>query len=269
VDFADSLLLLLGVRLSERPPDTLHPLGHGQDVYFWSLVVAMVIFGVGGGVTVYEGVHRLSHPQPVEHVAWSYWTLGVCGVFEGTSWVIGLREFLRRKRPGESVWRAFRRSKDPTVFTVLVEDTTDLVGLLAAFAGIYFGRKFNNPHIDALASVVIGATLSLVALVLGYESRGLLLGEAADPLLAAAIRTQVARDEAVAGVGRLLTVQIGPHDVLATVAVKLRAGSSLADVERAVERVRARVTAEHPDVKYFFIEPAATIDGGRVPTGGE
>jgi len=264
VDTGDSLLLLLGVRLSERPPDEGHPFGHAQDVYFWSLVVAMVIFGVGGGLTIYEGVHHLRHPQPIQRVAWSYWTLGVCGAFESVSWMIGFREFLRRKRPGETTWRAFKRSKDPTVFTVLVEDTTDLVGLAAALIGIYFGTRFNNPYIDGAASLVIGATLALVALVLGYESRGLLLGEAADPLLVEAIRNQVGADDAVERVGRLLTVQIGPHDVLATVRVQLRRELLAADVEAAIDRIRGRVRADHPDVKHLFVEPSA-FDGDSRP----
>jgi cation diffusion facilitator family transporter len=256
VDTGNGLLLLLGLRLSRRPPDETHPFGHGLELYFWTLIVAILIFAVGGGVSVYEGILHLVHPAPPGNPAWNYAVLGLAAVFEGAAWCFALRGFLAVK--GEKgVWEAVHDSKDPTTFLVLFEDSAALLGLLIAFLGIFLGQLLDAPFLDGLASVLIGLILAAVAAVLAYECRGLLLGESADPKTVDSIRALVEADPAVEHVRRPLTMHFGPEQVLLNLDVQFRRGLSAAEVEAAVDRLETAIRARHPEIKHIFLEADA------------
>lgn len=176
VDTGNELLLLLGIRRSVRPPDSLHPFGHGKVLYFYSLLVAVYIFALGGGLAVYQGVSRIRHPVLPENVGWSYLVLAGAAAFEAYSWRISYRELCRSKDPHETILDEIIGSKDPTVFTVFLEDSAGLIGAVLAFFGILFSKMFSNPYLDPAASILIGILLALVAVLLGRETGALLVG---------------------------------------------------------------------------------------------
>ena len=181
VDTGNGGLLLFGIHKSKQPADATHPFGYGKELYFWSLIVAVLIFGVGGGISIYEGIAHLLHPRPLEDPFWSYLVLGFAAVFEGLVFVIAFRAFQALKGEDESIWQAIKSSKDPTTFTVLFEDAAAMLGLIFAFVGIFLAYQFENPYLDGVASVCIGLLLAAVAVVLAYESKGLLVGEGTGP----------------------------------------------------------------------------------------
>ena len=176
-DMGNELLLLLGMRRSRRPPDSLHPFGHGKLLYFYSLLVAVYIFAVGGGLAAYEGIHHLLHPETSVRVGWNYAVLGISAVFDLYSWRVAYREILARKDPDESPWDEIIGSKDPTVFTVFLVDSAGLIGVVIAFLGIFWGHVLHNPYCDPAASLLIALLLAAVALLLGRETGALLTGE--------------------------------------------------------------------------------------------
>ncbi|MEO0849158.1 MAG: cation diffusion facilitator family transporter, partial [Cyanobacteria bacterium J06648_1] len=178
VDTGNELLLLWGLRLSKQPADDSHPFGYGQELYFWTLIVALFIFAIGGGMSIYEGIVHVNHPEPLSDPRWNYGVLGFAVIFEGYSWNVALQEFLRSKGE-ESFWRAIRASKDPTIFTILFEDTAALIGLFVAFLGVLGGHLLNNVYLDGVASIIIGVILCGVDLLLATESKDLLIGEGA------------------------------------------------------------------------------------------
>lgn len=257
VDTANQALLLLGMHRSRRPPDRLHPFGHGKELYFWALIVAMVLFGVGGGMSVYEGILHVVHAPPLEDPTWNYWVLGASFVFESVSWVIGVREFRRAKHPGTGFLAAARRSKDPTVYTVVFEDSAAILGVVVAALGVIFSHRLGLAWIDGAASILIGLILSGVAVFLSYESKNLLVGESADPAEVEDLRRLAEADPAVRGVERPLTMQLAPREVLLNLALHFEPGLTLADVEAAIDRIEARIRSAHPDVKRIFVEAQA------------
>ena len=198
VDSGNSLLLLLvGLSRSNRNADAGHPFGHGKELDFWTFLVAVLIFGIGGGMGIYEGITHLLHPEPLTNPTWNYVVLGLGVVLEGTSFVIAVTNFLKNKPEGVNVFRAVRRGKDPSVFTVVFEDAAALISLLLAFLGIWLGHVLENPYFDGAASVAIGLLLGTVAAWLAWESKGLLAGEATLPDELAAITKAVEGDAAV------------------------------------------------------------------------
>lgn len=264
VDTGDGGLLLLGLRQSKRPPDELHPFGHGKELYFWTLVVAIMIFAVGGGMSVYEGITHLINPSPLEDPTWNYAVLGVAAIFESSSWFFAWKAF--RKAVGEtdeSIWRTIRTSKDPTTFTVLFEDSAALAGLLVAFIGIFLGHQFENPYLDGVASLIIGSILAVIAFALAYESKGLLIGESADPDMIKSIRRLAEDDPATEGVQSPLTMHLGPHQVLLVINVRFREELSSAEVTAAVDRLERKIRQQHPDIKRIFIDAGSLVSSNR------
>jgi cation diffusion facilitator family transporter len=257
IDTANSCLLLLGEKRAARPPDDNHPFGHGREIYFWSLLVAMVIFGIGGGMSTYEGIHHLLRPRQLENPTVSYWVLAISLVFSVGSFVVGIREFHRQKRPDESWWQLFRRSKDPTVYTVVFEDVAAIIGIALAFGGIFLGHRLNNPYADGIASVLIGLMMAVIACLLAWESRGLLVGESADARAVQDMCRIATEDPDVQQVNHPLTMQLGPHNVLLTLDVVFREGLGAADHAAAIDRLEQRIREKHPDVKRIFIEAQA------------
>ncbi|MGE5640198.1 MAG: cation diffusion facilitator family transporter [Clostridia bacterium] len=253
VDTGNGALLLFGARRSRRPPDATHPFGHGKELYFWSLIVAIMIFAVGGGISVVEGIRHLQHPKPVEDPAWAYAVLGLSFVFEAMSWTVALKEFRAHKR--DASWLgAVIASKDPTTFTVLFEDSAAMAGIVLAFLGIFLGQWLDNPYFDGAASVAIGVLLGGVAWFLAHQSRGLLVGEAVHPAIRASLCRIAEADPQVSRVVRLLTMHLAPRDVLLTLELEFRRGSSGAETAAAVERIDKAIRARHPEIRHIFIE---------------
>jgi cation diffusion facilitator family transporter len=262
VDTGNGGLLLLGMRLSRRPADDMHPFGHGLELYFWTLIVAVLIFGVGGGVSVYEGILHILHPSEAGDPFANYVVLAIAVVFEGTSWGFAWREF-RRVKGDQGVIEAIRASKDPTTFAVLFEDTAALLGLAVAFAGVWLGHRFGIPEFDGAASVAIGLILAGVASLLIYETRGLLVGERADPAVIAGARQIASTDPAVEAVRRPMTLQLGPEQVLLALDVQFRSELTADEIERAVDRLERAIRQRYPHVRHIYLEAEAIAGGER------
>ena len=257
VDTGNGGLLLLGIHKSKKRADAAHPFGHGKELYFWSLIVAVLIFGVGGGISAYEGILHLLHPSPLRDPTWSYVVLGLAALFEGIVFVIAWREFNARKGADENFWQAVKSSKDPATFTVLFEDAAALLGLLVAATGIFLAHQFNRPALDGAASVAIGLILAAAAGFLVYESKGLLVGEGANPATLASIRQLAETDPGVTTVHNPLTMHFGPETVLLTVDIEFRQELSAAEVEAAVDRLETGIRQRHPEIKHIYIEAGA------------
>jgi cation diffusion facilitator family transporter len=253
VDTFNGVLLLIGIRLSQRPATPEHPFGHGKELYFWSLIVAVLIFGLGGGVSFFEGVQHIRHPQPLHDPTWNYVVLGVAALFEGISFTIALRQFLRQAgaRP---FWQAIHRSKDPTTYTVLAEDSAALVGLAIAALGIWLSHRFDMPVLDGAASLLIGVLLAVVAGFLTWQSRDLLIGEGIRPETARAIRSMALAVPRVRDVGRILSMYVGPDDALVTMDLDFDEGTAAADAALAIAEVERQVRQHYPMIKRLFIE---------------
>jgi cation diffusion facilitator family transporter len=251
VDTGNGGLMLFGVYKSRKPPDFDHPFGHGRELYFWTLIVAILVFAIGGGMSVYEGITHISHPSPVRDPIWSYVVLGVATVFEGVSWLFGWKAFsLERGQKG--VFEAIHTSKDPTSFSVFLEDSAALLGLLFAFLGVFLGRQLGLAYLDGAASLVIGVLLCVVAGVMVYESKGLLVGEGLDRETLKEVRALVEVDAAVERVQHLHTLYLGAHEVLLTIELRFHSTISALEVRRSVARLKSNIQTRHPDIKRIF-----------------
>jgi cation diffusion facilitator family transporter len=253
VDTGNGLMMLLGVRNSKQPPDEEHPFGHGRELYFWSLVVAFSIFGIGGGVSIYEGVTHILHPEQIRDPVWNYGVLGFSFVFEGISWYFGWRAFAKMQR-GRPVIKAMQESKDPTSFTVVLEDSAALTGLLIAFFGVLLGHELNMPYFDGAASILIGVLLCCVALFLGAESRSLLIGEAVSKDVLHSIRDIAESDPNVEKALKILTIYIGPNDVAVTLELKFKKDITAVELRHAVRRIEKAIREKYPRIKNVFYE---------------
>lgn len=254
VDTGNELLILLGLYKSKRPADPSHPFGYGQELYFWTLIVAILLFSIGGGMSVYEGIEHLIHPSALEDPFWNYVVLGIAFVVEGFSWTVALKALIADKLESQNLWEAIQGSKDPTVFTVLLEDTAALLGIGVAFLGIFLGHLLQNLYLDGVASIIIGLILALAAILLVYESKALLVGESASPETVESIRTLAAADPAVKGVMRVLTMHMGPKEVLLNLDLQFLSELSTVELSQAVERLESSIRQEHSDIKHIFIE---------------
>ena len=253
VDTGNGLLMLYGVYKSGKPADEAHPFGHGRELYFWTLIVAVSIFAVGGGVSIYEGIAHLRHPVAIENPIWNYAVLGFSFLFEGITWLFGWRAF-SKTRKGKSILRAIHVSKDPTNFTVVLEDSVALVGLVIAFFGVLLGNKFNLPYFDGIASILIGLLLCVVALFLGYESKGLLIGEAVDSETIRGIRRLAEAEPKVEKALKILTIHIGPSDVLLTLELEFAKDISATELRRSIRRIERRVKEKFPLITRVYYE---------------
>jgi len=253
VDTGNGLLLLHGIRQSQRLPDEAHPFGSGKELYFWTLIVAILVFAIGGGISIYGGLLSVLHPQPLKDPTWNYAVLGLATIFEGITWTIAYREF-RRVKGRLSYWTAMRISKDPTSFTVLLEDTAAMLGLAIAFVGIFFAHTFDIPQLDGAAAILIGVILATVGIVLAYKCKGLLIGEGVAPQTLESIRTITEADPAVARLVRALTMHFGPNDVLLTMEIQFQSELSAGAVASAIERLDQAIRSRHSEVRLIFLE---------------
>jgi cation diffusion facilitator family transporter len=253
VDTGNDALMLYGIRRSAKPPDDQHPFGYGHELYFWTLVVGVLIFAVGGGMSIVSGVLHIVNRKAAEADVWNYAVLGVAAVFEAISWYFGLRAF-RKEQAGRGVIETIKVSKDPTTFSVLLEDSAALVGLALAFAGIYLSASLGMPWLDGASSIAIGVLLCAFALVMVYESKGLLVGEGVTRATAQGIRELIAVEPDVESVGKLATMYLGPDEVMLAVEVHFRPERSGDDRRRSITRMTRAIQDKYPRIRHVFLD---------------
>ncbi|MCH2162128.1 MAG: cation diffusion facilitator family transporter [Phycisphaerales bacterium] len=259
VDTGNQGLLLYGLKRSKKPACERFPFGHGKEVYFWSFVVAILIFALGSGISLYEGIHRVMHPSEVTSPLINYLVLGAALIFEGVAWYLAYREF--RVQQGErSFTGAIKASKDPITFVVLFEDSAAMLGLVVAGVGLTLNQVLAMPIFDGLASIAIGLILAGTAICLALRTKSLLIGEAADPELVEDVRQRAAALPASVGVNEVLTLHMGPHFVLLTVSIDFADAMPVGEVEKTVERLTRDIREAHPDIKRVFIEAESKAD---------
>ena len=264
VDTGNEILLLYGLRRAARPPDELHPLGHGRELYFWSFIVTLLIFGLGAGVSVYEGVNHVIAPVRISDAIVNYIVLGIAFVFEGVSWAVAIKEF-RSAKGKRGYFETVRQSKDPTMFMVLFEDTAALIGVIIAAAGIAASETFDRPVLDGVASIGIGLLLGVVAMFLAREAKGLLIGEPAASEVVSSICAIARAHPGVERSNGLFTVHLGPEQIVASISIDFMDSLSAADVETLVATIEQRVKSVHPEVVLLLIKPqsAAAFERAR------
>jgi len=253
VDTGNQGLLLYGMKRAARKPDEKHPFGYGPEIYFWAFVVAILIFALGAGISIYEGIERVRHPTPVTSPIINYVVLGLAMVFEGLAWGIAYKAF-NATRGKRGLLEAIRDAKDPAIMTVLLEDSAAMLGLIAAFVGIALGQALDMPVLDGVASLAIGGILTSVAWFLAYEMKGLLIGEAADPEVLAQVRRVLTAHQAVLRTNEVLTMHLGPQEVLLNLSVDFKEAMDSTQVEEAIGELERRIKAAAPQVKRIFIE---------------
>jgi cation diffusion facilitator family transporter len=258
VDTGNGILLLIGTRLAERPATAEHPFGHGKELYFWSLIVAVLIFGLGGGLSIFEGLQHIVDPEPIRDPKWNYFVLGAAALFEGVSFTVALRVFLRTM-DGRPFWRALHASKDPTTYTVLAEDAAALVGLAVAAVGIFISHQYGVPEADGAASIVIGGILAGVAVLLIREARGLLIGEGIRAETAIQIRRLLEAHPLVRRVGPLLSMYIGADQVLLTLDAEFDPHASAADIAAAISELEKAIRERFDKITRIYIEAVPTL----------
>lgn len=264
VDTGNQILLLLGMQRAKRPPSPQFPFGHGKEVYFWSFVVALLIFAVGSGVSLYEGVIHILDPEPIESPLVNYVVLGLGILFEGASWAFALNEF--RKTKGKwSYVEAVHRGKDPSMFVVVFEDSAALLGLFVALAGVALSQWTGILIFDGIASVIIGLILGGTAIWLAMETKGLLIGESANRDVVASIRRLASEAEGIDEVNEVLTMHMGPNFVLVNLSVRFQRDASAERIERAIAALDRRIKQEHEIVKRIFVKAEARAGVDEIP----
>ena len=263
VDAGNGSLLVLGLHLSKKPADETHPFGYGKELYFWTLLVALFIFLVGGGVSIADGVSHLRHPKAIEHVMWNYITLGVATLFEGYSLSVGLKEF-RLSEGVSASWKSIHASKNPSTFTVIFEDSAALCGLLTAFIGTLLDQLLHWPLADGIASIVIGVTLTLVAILLITESKALLVGEGADLKTLREIRALTQAEEGVELAGYPLTMYFGPDSILLTMNIRFQQSLSRDGIQQAIDKIEAAVRQRFPNIQHIYLEAESIRTSARL-----
>jgi cation diffusion facilitator family transporter len=254
VDTGNEILLLYGLSRATVRPDRDHPLGYGREIYFWSFVVALLVFAVGAGFSFYEGIAHVMRPTPVRDPAVSYVVLALSALFEGSTWWIALRNF-KGQKPYSELFESFRESKDPPSFMVLFEDSAALVGLLIAFAGTYFSVSLGLPILDGVASILIGLVLAATAALLARETKGLLIGERADQSIVDAI-TRIAEEiEGIAHANGILTVHLAPQQIVAALSLEFADELTTPEIEAKVSELERSVRRMHPEVVALFVKP--------------
>ncbi|MCU7872996.1 MAG: cation diffusion facilitator family transporter [Candidatus Thiodiazotropha sp. (ex Lucinoma borealis)] len=258
VDTGNQGLLLYGIARSKKPADEDFPFGHGKEIYFWSFIVAILIFALGGGISIYEGIKHVQHPEPMSSPLVNYIVLGLAIIFEGAAWLFAFREFSRAKGKWGYV-EAIQRAKDPSIFVVLFEDTAAMLGLVVAFAGIALTQLTGIPVFDGIASIIIGLILVGTAVWLAYETKSLLIGESANPAVVQGIRELVSSKASIECVNEVLTMHMGPDFILANLSVDFRDSITADEVERTIGEMDGSIKEQFPQVKRIFIEAEKRI----------
>ena len=253
VDTGNGALMLLGMHRSKRPADADHPFGSGHELYFWTLMVGVLIFGLGGGMSIVTGVLHIRAGHMVKDLALNYGVLAVAMVFEGVTWWYGWRAF-SLERNGRGIVETITDTKDPTTFSVLLEDTAALLGLVVAFAGIFLGDLLGITWLDGAASIVIGLLLCATAYIMVNESRALLVGEGVSKATLDGIRKLVCADPAVENVGRLRTLYLGPEEVMLVMEMHMRSDAEMTELRRTTARLKQAIRAKYPKIRRVFFD---------------
>lgn len=261
VDTGNGLLLLLGIKRSKQKPDKMHPFGYGKEVYFWSFVVSILIFALGGGFAIYEGIHALQDPHTIEDPTWNYAVLGAAIVFEGTALYLALKTFNKsRAHQSKNLIKNIVRSKDAATFAVIIEDTAAVLGLLVALLGVFLSQLLENPYLDGSASIVIGVILLSVATFLAKESKGLLLGESAYDEVVRDVDELINASEYVKASNLPQTMHFGPDRILVIVEVDLVDNLELLEAERIVDELRNKIMEIRPNIKEVYIQTTNKLE---------
>jgi cation diffusion facilitator family transporter len=256
VDTSNEVLLLLGINKSKKPADKKRPFGYGKELYFWSFIVSILIFGLGGGISFYEGVTHLQHPSAIANPFWNYIVLAFAFVFDGISFITALKEF-NRQRGSLPFWQAVKRSKDPSTFVVLFEDAADLLGLIVAFLGVFLGHYFNNPFFDGIASIIIGIILTVISLLLARESRSLLMGESIDESILKEVITITESDPAVSAIHvNPLSMYMAPEEIVLLLPTVFENHLTTPELIEAIDRIKLQIQNKYPHITKIFITPA-------------
>jgi cation diffusion facilitator family transporter len=253
VDTGNQGLLLFGIRRAGRPADEDHPFGYGMELYFWTFVVAILIFAGGAGVSVYEGVTKLGNPQPIVDAHINYIVLGVALILEAGAWWVAFKEFSKSKGDMGTL-EAVRLSKDPAVFTVLFEDSAAIAGLVIAAVGIGLADVLDEPLWDGIGSIVIGIVLAATAALLAYECKGLLIGEGAGRRVVRGVRRIAGEQDGVARINEALTMHLGPRDVLLNLSLDFKDRLSSVEVEKTISALEREIKTTYPEITRVFIE---------------
>lgn len=256
VDSGNEILLLYGYHRAERPPDNRHPLGYGRELYFWSFIVALLLFALGAGVALYEGVSHILRPVPVRDVLANYVVLGLAFLFEAATWLVAARAF-RRAKGDAGWWRAIRESKDPPSFMVLLEDSAALIGITIAAASLALAEATGKPWLDGVGSVLIGLLLGATAFVIGQETKALLIGERASAEVRASILGVASQVDGIVSVQELMTVHLSPTQIVVALDVEFEDRLTTPAVERCVQRLEVGVRERHTGVVALFVKPRA------------
>jgi cation diffusion facilitator family transporter len=260
VDTGNEVLLLYGQHRAKKPPDERHPYGYGRELYFWCFVVALLVFAVGAGVSVYQGISHIRAPEPIDRPMVNYVVLGLALLFESGSWWFAWRAF-SDSRGDADLWHSITGSKDPTTFMVLLEDSAALVGIVIAAAGTWLSVALEDPRIDGAASILIGVILAAVAFVLARESKELLIGERASPELSDAIRATATSDSCILEVVEITTAQLAPDQVIATLGVIIDPLLHVPEVEQLIYRLEKAIKIRHPQLMKVFVRPQSRERG--------
>ncbi|MDH3342815.1 MAG: cation diffusion facilitator family transporter [Gammaproteobacteria bacterium] len=253
VDTGNQFLLLHGLKQAKKPADEHFPFGHGKEVYFWSFIVAILIFALGGGISIYEGISHIRHPEPMTNPMINYVVLGLALLFEGAAWLFAFREFTQAKGKW-GYFEAIQRAKDPSIFVVLFEDSAAMLGLLVAFAGIVLSQSTGIVYFDGAASVIIGLILISTAMWLAYETKSLLIGESANTNTINDIREIIKANSLVECVNEVLTMHMGPDFILANISVDFHDSSTAVEIETVIAGIDQQIKKKHPQIKRIFIE---------------
>lgn len=259
VDSFNQLLLLYGMSASQRPPDRQHPFGYSAEIYFWAFVVAILIFAVGAGLSFYEGYEQIIAPHPIANVSVNYAVLTIALIIEATAWYVAFRAIQHQRREtGDrtSFFRAIRQSKDPAIFTVLLEDSAACAGLVIALIGVFVADTYNLPIFDGLASIAIGCLLAFVALFLAYETKALLIGESAGQYVVDGIRNAIRSNGAIIRCHELNTMHLGPSHVMISIVAEFEDQMTTPEIEQSIAKLEADIQRQFPAVRTIAVEPA-------------
>ena len=254
VDTVNQILLLFGLRQSRKPADALRPFGYGKELYFYSFIVSILIFGLGGGISIYQGIIHIIEPEPLRDPTWNYVVLGLSVIFEGTSLIIAAKEF-NLTRAGQTWWEAIKRSKDPSGFLVLFEDGAAVIGLLVVIICLFVGHHYEIPELDGIASVLVGSILVVVSMILARESRSLLMGEGIAPETQKKIIAIAEKNPAVIKAAHILSTYQSPEEVVLILIVAFQADLDTAEINEAIDDIRTDIKAEFKLVKFVIIQP--------------
>lgn len=258
VDIGNEVLLLYGMRRSIRPADQEHPLGYGRELYFWSFIVALLVFALGAGVSIYQGVSHLLHPELIIDPQVSFVVLALSFLYEGTSWCIAFRQF-RSVKGQLGYYQAFRRSKDPVSFMVLFEDSAALIGILIAAVGTFAATSLGEPVFDGIASILIGLVLAGTAILLARESKSLLIGEPAERALIDSIKRIANNASRISRTNGVLTVHLAPDQILAALSLEFGDDLRTSQIEETVVNIERAIKEAHPEIVTLFIKPQTAV----------